>query len=163
MRRTTLAKIFIAPLLLLGLVLTLTTPARADTAAPYPGTVTFESKKPFKTLVDDLKKAIGANKMGLVAQACADCGARSIGKTIPGNRVIMAFNPHFAVRMLNANLAAGIEAPIRFYITENADGSAALTYRTPTSVFAPYKTPTLDVMARELDPIFEKIAADALR
>ena len=32
----------------------------------------------------------------------------------------------------------------------------------PSSVFAPYANPTLDEMARELDGIFERIAAQAV-
>jgi hypothetical protein len=50
---------------------------------------------------------------------------------------------------------------LRFYITENADGTATLTYRKPTAVFSPYAVPALDEMAKELDTIFAKIAADA--
>ena len=47
------------------------------------------------------------------------------------------------------------------YVTENADGSASLTYRTPSAVFAPYKNDRLDELAKELDPIFERIVRDA--
>jgi uncharacterized protein (DUF302 family) len=66
--------------------------------------------------------------MGLVARASATMGAKSIGKTIPGNMVVMVYRPDFAIRMLKASVPAGIEAPIRFYITENpATGSATLT------------------------------------
>jgi len=57
---------------------------------------------------------------------------------------------------------AGIEAPIRFYVTENANGTASLTYRTPSAVFTPYQSEKLNAMAAELDPIFERIAHDAV-
>jgi uncharacterized protein (DUF302 family) len=100
--------------------------------------------------------------MGLVARASATLGAKKLGITIPGNMVVMVYHPKFAVRMLDASVAAGIEAPIRYYITENSDGTATLTYRTPSSVFRPYEHPELDEMAKELDVIFEKIAGDAV-
>ncbi|NNG05119.1 MAG: DUF302 domain-containing protein [Inquilinus sp.] len=119
--------------------------------------------KPFGAYVEDLKAAISGNRMGLVAQASATRGAASIGVTIPGNAVLMVFRPDFAVRMLEASVPAGIEAPIRLYVTERADGTAELTYRTPSAVFAPYEVPALDTMAAELDGIFEKIVADSLR
>ena len=64
--------------------------------------------------------------------------------------------------MLAASVPAGIEAPLRFYIAENADGTATLTYRTPSSVFAPYGSSDLNAMAGELDTIFEKIASDTI-
>ena len=101
--------------------------------------------------------------MGIVGDACATCGAKSIGVTIPGNRVIMIFNSHFAVRMLGASVAAGVEAPLRLYVTERADGSARLSYRLPSHVFAPYAVADLDAMARQLDGIFAKIVEAAGR
>lgn len=138
--------------------------ANADVAAPYPGTKVMETSKPYGALVKSLTAAIKANKMGLVARASATVGAKSIGKTIPGNMVIMVYRPDFAVRMLKASVPAGIEAPIRFYITEDpASGKATLTYRTPSSVFNPYKNAALDAMALELDGILAKIAADATK
>ena len=134
----------------------------AQNDMPYPGTRTLETGKPFETYVEDLKAAIAANRMGVVAQASATRGAASIGKTIAGNAVIMVFRPDFAVRMLEASVPAGIEAPIRFYVTEEADGSAKLTYRTPSAVFAPYEVGALDEMATELDLIFEQIVGDSM-
>jgi uncharacterized protein (DUF302 family) len=64
--------------------------------------------------------------------------------------------------MLEASLEAGIEAPLRFYLTENVDGSSTLVYRKPSAVFAPYKNAKLDEMASELDEIWEKIVRDTL-
>jgi hypothetical protein len=48
-------------------------------------------------------------------------------------------------------------------VTENADGTADLSYKTPSFVFAPYEDggEALKSLAAELDAIFAKIAADA--
>ncbi len=136
--------------------------ARADNTAPYPGTQIIATKHSYKDLVARLDEAVKANKMGLVTRASATLGAKAkLNKVIPGNMVVGVFRPDFAVRMLEASVPAGIEAPLRFYITENADGTATLTYRKPSAVFAPYAVPALDEMAKELDAIFAKIAADA--
>jgi hypothetical protein len=35
----------------------------------------------------DLLKAIGTNKMGLLAHICTYCGAKAIGLKTPGNRM----------------------------------------------------------------------------
>jgi len=141
--------------LLIGL--TFSAPAVAANQTPYSGTKVVETGKPFAAYLVALEKAIKANKMGIVARACATCGAKSIGIKIPGNRVIMIYNPHFAVRMLKASTASGIEAPLRLYVTENANGSARLTYRLPSHAFAPYKVGDLDMMAGELDKIVAAI------
>ncbi len=134
----------------------------ADNPTPYPGTRIMKTSHSYGTLVQRLEEAVSKNKMGIVARASATLGAKSIGVTIPGNMVVMVYHPKYAVRMLNTSVPAGIEAPIRYYITEDADGTATLTYRTPSSVFNPYENAELDQMAKELDGIFERIAQDAV-
>ena len=136
--------------------------ANADSAAPHAGTVIVETEQTYAGLVERLVAAIKNNKMGLVARASATVGAkRVLNLTIPGNQVVMVFHPRFAVRMLEASVPAGIEAPLRYYITEGSNGKATLTYRTPSSVFGPYENAKLDEMARELDDIFKRIASEA--
>ena len=135
--------------------------AAAHDATPFPGTHVIKTGHSYQAMVKKLPEAVSKNKMGVVAKASATLGARKIGVTIPGNMVVMVFHPKFAVRMLQASVPAGIEAPLRFYITENADGTTTLTYREPSSVFAPYDSAELDKMAKELDVIFARIAADA--
>ena len=133
-------------------------------AAERPGWAVLKTPHGYQELVKRLGDAIKANKMGLVTKASATVGAASQGKTIPGNMVVGVYRPDFAVRMLAASVDAGIEAPIRFYITENADGTATLSYKTPSQVFAPYADggEMLKAMAKELDAIFAKIAREAV-
>lgn len=135
--------------------------AMAGNPAPYPGTNVMKTGYGYEELVSRLDAAVKANRMGLVTRASATLGARSLGKTIPGNMVVGVYRPDFAIRMLEASVPAGIEAPLRFYITENEDGTATLTWRSPSAVFAPYEVPALDAMAKELDEIFARIAAQA--
>ena len=135
----------------------------AQDYSPYAGLKNIKTSHSYSTLVERVGKAVTKNKMGLVTRASATLGAkRVLGKTIPGNMVIGVFHPRFAVRMLKASVPAGIEAPLRIYITENADRTATFSYRTPSSVFAPYKNVALDTMAQELDAIFAAIARDAV-
>ena len=139
-------------------------PATADNPTPYPDTRVVPTDYGYQELVERTLKAVKDNRMGVVARASATVGAKSIGKDIPGNMVVMVYRPDFAVRMLAASVPAGIEAPIRLYLTEDpATGKATLTYRTPSSVFNPYGNAELDRMAKELDAIFAKIVADATR
>lgn len=135
--------------------------AAADHPAPLPGTVTIKAQYGFDALVDRVEKAVARHKMGLVAQASASRGAAARGIKIPGNAVLMVFRNDYAVRMLEASVPAGIEAPLRIYITENPDGTANLTYRAPSAVFAPYRSRALDELAKELDAVFQNIARDA--
>ena len=135
--------------------------AVAPASAQTKDTVILAMDKPFDTAWKDLESAVKANKMGLVTRASASRGAKSRGISIPGNVVIGVYRNDYAVRMLNASVPAGIEAPLRFYLTENADGSTTLRYKRPTAVFAPYGSADLDAMAAELDAVFANIAQDA--
>jgi uncharacterized protein (DUF302 family) len=152
-----------APLrLLLWLTLCAASLSALVQGATAPGTRTLPSPHSFDTLVSRVEAAIVAQKMGLVAQASASRGAAARGVKIPGNAVLMVFRNDYAVRMLQASVPAGIEAPLRLYVTENADGTASLSWRPPSAVFAPYNNPAIDEMARELDPIVARIARDAV-
>lgn len=118
----------------------------------------------FATLVDRTRAAIGEAGLAVVTQAGPTGAAANRGIEIPGNRIIGAFNNVYAVRILRLSTAAMIEAPLRFYVTENADGSATLSYKLPSQVFAPYIDEAgsdLASIAAELDQVFAEIAEAA--
>ncbi|PCH65668.1 MAG: hypothetical protein COC12_14275 [Rhodobacteraceae bacterium] len=128
------------------------------------GWVVIETAKSYTDLISALKSAVKANKMGVVTQAGPTKAAKGRGITIPGNRVIGVFNNDFAVKVLETSTSAMIEAPIRFYITENTDGTATLSYKTPSHVFAPYMNEggaRLGELASALDARFDTIARAA--
>lgn len=145
-------------------LLCLTLPAAAGDLAERKGWAVHKTSKPYDQLVSDTKSAIKSVGLIVVTQAGPTKAAASRGITIPGNRVLGAFNNDFAVRVLNLSTAAMIEAPVRFYVTENSDGTATLSYKTPSDVFAPYLDEAgteLVEIARELDALFARAAETA--
>lgn len=158
------APIALAVLLLAGAMLAGPAAAGAGTLSELPGWRVLETGHSYADLVARLDEAVKANQMGLVTRASATVGAQKVlDKTIPGNMVVGVYHPRFAVPMLEASVQAGIEAPIRFYITENEDKTATLSYKTPGAVFAPYAegNDKLQALAEELDGVFAKIAEEA--
>ena len=141
-------------------------PAWAENTEPLSGWAVYPTDKSYQQLVDDTKSAVKANGLIVVTQAGPTKAAAARGITIPGNRVIGVFNNDYAVRVLETSTAAMIEAPIRFYVTENEDGTATLSYKTPSFVFAPYVyeggEPLADI-AEELDDKFQAIAESAVK
>lgn len=152
----------------IAVVLLCLVPARlavAGSVSQQEGWQVLDTGLAYDELVERTKEAIKAEKMILVTQASASAGAKSQGITIPGNRVLGVYRNDFARRMLAASVAAGIEAPIRFYVTEDDDGTATLSWKTPSHVFAPYFSDggdDLRGLAAELDSIFRKIADRAV-
>ena len=135
--------------------------AIAGTVRQQSGWVVIDTHYPFSALVERLESAVKDQHMGLINSASASEGAKAAGILIPGNKVVGVFRNDFARRMLETSVSAGIEAPIRFYVTENPDGTATLSYKRPTTVFAPYADEGKDALkglAAELDEIFAKIA-----
>ncbi len=143
----------------------LTSGARAE-ITQRPGWVIMPSVHNYATLLERVVAAAKTKKLGVVARASASVGAKqALGKTIAGNTVFGFYHPRYAVPMLEASIAAGIEAPIRVYVTENDNGTATLSYKIPSHVFAPYMEDGGDKLAdlaSELDELFDQLAKDAV-
>jgi uncharacterized protein (DUF302 family) len=128
-----------------------------SSATAQDGRITMKSTAPFGRVAEALERAITDEKMGLVCHANAQRAAAGRGVAIKGNQVLMVFRNDFAVRLLAADPVAGFEAPIRIYVYENADGTATVSYLPPSAIFASYRHPEVQAVARELDPIFKAI------
>jgi uncharacterized protein (DUF302 family) len=138
--------------------------AHAGPLTPREGWAVHDTAQGYPALLDSLKAAVKAEGMAVVTEAGPTEAAKGRGITIPGNRVVGVYRNDYAVRALATSTAAMIEAPIRFYVTENADGTATLSYKTPSHVFAPYFAEggdELRAIAAELDAIFATIATRA--
>ncbi|MGP1257234.1 MAG: DUF302 domain-containing protein [Kiloniellales bacterium] len=141
----------------------ITTGTTAAVAAPD-GVIGKTTAHGYAEMIERLDQAVKDHKMGLVTRASATVGVKQVlEEDIPGNMVVGVYHPRFAKRMLEASVPAGIEAPIRFYITEEADGRTTLTYREPSAVFAPWAdgNEALQTLAAELDEVFAGIFAQA--
>ena len=140
-------------------------PALADSLAPRAGWSVHDTDLAYDTLIARVQDAVKAEGMFVVTQAGPTKAAANRGIEIPGNRVIGVYNNDYAVRTIRLSVPAMIEAPIRFYVTEDSDGTATLSYKTPSFVFAPYFDEggaDLKALAAELDKKFSAIAARSI-
>lgn len=146
-----------------ALALTTTTTFASD-LTPREGWEVYPTDKTHAELVEATRAAIGKSSLAVVTQAGPTGAAANRGIDIPNNLVIGAFNNDYAVKILNLSTAAMIEAPVRFYVTENEDGAATLSYKKPSFVFAPYANEggaDLEALAADLDAVFSGIAETA--
>lgn len=145
-------------------VLLLAAPAGADARWPDQGWRVLPVSSTYAELLEALREAVEAEGMFIVTEAGPTEAAARRGETIPGNRVVGVFRNDYAVRTLRFSVPAMIEAPIRFYVTENDDGSATLAWKTPSHVLAPYLAEGGEALAeigRELDDVFDAIGRRA--
>ncbi|TDX28331.1 uncharacterized protein (DUF302 family) [Modicisalibacter xianhensis] len=141
----------------------------AQTRWPADGWQVMPTQQSYTTLLNRLKHAVTDNDMGIVTDVGPTQVAAQRGVEIPGNRVVGVFRNDLAVKILRLSVPAMIEAPIRFYVTENEDGTATLSWKKPSAIFAPYvadldddqQAAALADTAHKLDAIFAHIAEDA--
>ena len=122
------------------------------------------SARGYEPTLEAVRDAVARAPIAVVTTASASDGAAMAGHDIPGNRVFGLFRNDYARRMLAASVAAGIEAPIRLYVTEDAGGAVTLSWIPPSLVWAPYMEEggeDLRALAAELDAVFEAVAEDA--
>ena len=133
--------------------------------AVRPGWVVMPTGHDYLTLTQRVADVARRYQVSVVNVASASVGAeKGLDQKIPGNMVIGLYHPRYAVRMLDVSIASGIEAPIRVYVTENADGSATISYKKPSFSFAPYMDEggdKLKDLADELDLLFASLVKDA--
>ncbi len=155
----------LASLVLMILTATSAAPSLAGAIAPRDGWQVHDTEQSYSALLENTRAAIKAEGMFLVTEAGPTEAAANRGVDIQGNRVLGVFRNDYAVRAIRLSIPAMIEAPIRLYVTENADGTATLSYKTPTHVFGPYIAeggPKLEALAEELDEVFAAIAKRAV-
>lgn len=157
--------VYVLLAVMLVLFAVLAVPARAEVPDPdRDGWRVIETNQTYEELLESLRSAVSAENMGVVTDVGPTEMAARRGEDIPGNRVIGVFRNDFAVRAVRASVAAMIEAPIRFYVTEADNGTATLSWKTPNHVFAPYFDEGGDELrriAQELDEKFEAIGRRA--
>jgi uncharacterized protein (DUF302 family) len=129
-------------------------------AQPANGYMVVKSPLAITALEERVKEAVTKNKMAVVNRASASDNAKTRGVAIKGDVVVVVFRNDFAVRMLASNVDAGIEAPIRLHLVEEADGTSSLRYSKPSAVFEPYSGDDLKKIGTELDVIFDAIVKD---
>ncbi|WP_373190625.1 DUF302 domain-containing protein [Halomonas sp.] len=146
------------------LVLMVAAPVSAEPHWPDQGWQVTPTSLAYDDLLEALREAVEAEGMFVVTEAGPTEAAANRGITLPGNRVVGVFRNDYAVRILRLSVPAMIEAPMRFYVTENDDGSATLSWKTPTHLLEPYVDAAgeeLETVGRELDTLFAAIAQRA--
>lgn len=142
----------------------LAAPALAGSVEPREGWEVHDTDLAPAALFERLSQAVAAEGLIVVTRAGPTQAARNRGIEIPENMVVGVFNNDYAVRVLALSVPAMIEAPIRFYLTGDEDGTATLSYKRPSHVFAPYVDEggaELEAIAAELDGKFGAIAKAA--
>lgn len=91
-------------------------------------------------------------------QALIERGGYLIGEA----RQVLFFHPRHVARLLEADPAALIEAPLKFAVLAMPGGQASVYRNDPVTAFGRYGKPALAELGRELAAACERIATAAL-
>jgi len=124
--------------------------------------ITGVSKAPFARVTAALQKAVAQHKLTLVGISDVKKAPQPKGTTIRGNQVVMVFRNDLLTRLVKADPAAAFEAPMRFHVYENQDGTATVTYVKPSVLLRSYRNPEVRAVGEELDLVFTSVMGLAL-
>jgi uncharacterized protein (DUF302 family) len=68
-----------------------------------------------------------------------------------------------ATEMTSVNMAAGLYAPLRIMVYENADGGTTIEYDKPSTQLSQFHSARIDVQGRSLDDRLAKLCASVLQ
>lgn len=68
-----------------------------------------------------------------------------------------------AVEMTNVNMAAGLYAPLRIMVYENAQGGTTIEYDKPSTQLSQFHSAQIDIQGRSLDDRLAKLCASVLQ
>lgn len=71
-------------------------------------------------------------------------------------------NPLTASKMTRHNISAGLYAPIRVLLREDANGVVAFEYDRPISMFGQFDSPEVDLVAAQLDKDLRAVLEEAV-
>ncbi len=117
---------------------------------------------PLPTVIERLRSAIAASGLWVLHEIDPQAILARVGHDIGAVRQILFFHPDRMVRLLGADPAALLEAPLKLAIMALPDGSASVRWTDPALAFGRYGNPALSQLGQELATLCEKIVTEAL-
>lgn len=130
-----------------------------------PGTVSDEFQRsricplPLSEVLWRLREAIEAADLWILHEIDPQLLLRRGGYEIGAARQILFFHPRYVVRMLAADPTSLPEAPLKFVLLAQADGTTMLRWFDPAAALGRYGDPALTALGIELAELCEKLAA----
>lgn len=113
-------------------------------------------------VVARLRAAIGAADLWVLHEIDPQALLKRGGYRIGEARQVLFFHPRYVARLLAADPAALIEAPLKFAVLALPDGQTSVRWNDPVTTFGRYGKPALAELGRELATACEAIATAAL-
>ena len=120
------------------------------------------SALPVEAVVARLKQAIIAADLWILHEINPQMVLARGGYEIGSGRQLLCFHPDLMARLLAADPAALLEAPLKFAIVALPDRTVTIRWIDPAQSFARYENAALAALGRELSALCDRSAAAAL-
>lgn len=114
------------------------------------------SKYDFAESLSRVKRAIEQQELMILFTPDHQEMLKMVGLQVSPMTTIEFFHPRYGKTIVQNDMAAAIEIPLRIIVAQKEDGSVMVTYRKPSSIFEKYKG--LTELGKELDAVCDKIA-----
>ncbi len=111
-------------------------------AKPQPveaGLVVRASASSVKETIDKLAKAVEEKGAKVVARVDHAAGAKAVGTEMKPSEVLIFGNPKLGTPVMQGNLRAGLELPLKMLAYEDATGKVWLVYSAPSALKSRYR------------------------
>lgn len=123
-------------------------PPRAE-----PGLVLVASTLSVKETIDRLAKAVEDKGAKVVARVDHAAGAKATGVDMKPAEVLIFGNPKLGTPVMQGNVRAGLDLPLKMLAYEDAAGKVWLLYTAPVTLRARYR-----VLSKDSDVVFKTMA-----
>ena len=114
--------------------------------------------------MDRLEAAVTKAGATVIARVDHAQGARDAGLELPAAELLIFGNPMLGTPVMQEDIAAGLDLPMRVLVAEDDDGGVHVIYRDPATLAADHEIkPSLEVlgkMAQALDKLTDAAVAD---
>lgn len=120
---------------LLGFVLLLTIGCMANAA----GLVTKPSAAGVKETMDKLESIVKAKGLTVFLRVDHQANAAKVDLIMPAAQVLIFGNPKMGTSMMNADIRAGLDLPLRVLVYEDSEGKTWISYHNPQELKEDYQ------------------------
>ena len=115
------------------------------------------TSRPFDDVLSSLETEIDRAGLRLLQQIDVQQALANAGRSVGGFRLLFFFHPALVIRVISADVAAMVEAPLKLVVAENPDGTVMLRMFEPATAFGRYDNAALAELGTELSATVRRI------
>ncbi len=123
---------------------------------------TATSTRAFDAVLSSVVAGIDRAGLKLLQEIDVQKALAGAGRTVRGFRLLFFFHPALVIRVIEADVSAMVEAPLKLVVMETADAIVSIGIAEPGVAFGRYGNPALAALGEELSATVRRIVEASL-